>query len=150
MAETFDSVVLVSACLMGQHCRYDGGAKPWAGVSNRGGAPLLPVCPETAGGLGVPRDPAQIVGGDGGDVLDGRARVVTAAGRDVTAEFVRGAEAVLALARKAGAGRAVLKQRSPSCGCGALAQGQGRARPGDGVTTALLKRHGISVTSDEP
>lgn len=145
-----ESVVVVSACLAGVHCRYDAGARPWGALeATRGQSRILPLCPEVAGGLGVPREPAWIVGGDGHDVLDGRARVLTRSGRDVTAEFVRGAEAVLAAAQNAGATRAVLKQRSPSCGVGHLADDAGGVRPGDGVTAALLKRNGITVTSDE-
>ena len=132
------------------HCRYDAGARPSGKLETlRSGARILPLCPEVAGGLGVPREPACIEGGDGAAVLDGRARVVTASGRDVTAEFIRGAEAVLVLAQRAGARRAVLKQRSPSCGVGALAGPHGVVTPGDGVTAALLRRNGIAVESDE-
>lgn len=142
-------MVLVSACLADVHCRYDGKSKP-AGTLQEllAKGRVLPLCPEVAGGMGVPRESASIVGGDGFDVLDGRARVLTVSGRDVTAEFVRGAQAVLAIARQEGATHAILKQRSPSCGHGSLASRAGVV-PGEGVTTALLLRHGIHVMSDE-
>ena len=110
------------------------------------------VCPEEDGGLGTPRPPAEIVGGDGHDVLDGTARVVTKQGVDVTAEYVRGAEIAFAAAREAGAATAVLKSRSPSCGRGCVYDGTFTRTPtaGDGVTAALLKRNGIEVlTNDE-
>ncbi|MEV6974596.1 DUF523 domain-containing protein [Kitasatospora sp. NPDC093806] len=140
--------ILVSACLAGVPCRYDGRAKTDAGVvevvaEGRG----VVVCPEGAGGLPTPRAAAEIVGGDGADVLDGRARVVDATGADRTAEFVAGARAALAAAEAAGAGRALLMARSPSCGCGQVYDGTfgGTLRPGDGVTAALLRRAGIVV-----
>ncbi|MDD4797802.1 MAG: DUF523 domain-containing protein, partial [Eubacteriales bacterium] len=80
---------MVSACLAGYPCRYDGNSKPLpdmvAGV--RAGE-LLPVCPEALGGLPCPRPPAEIVGGTGADVLDGKARVVSADGADVTEAFI--------------------------------------------------------------
>jgi uncharacterized protein YbbK (DUF523 family) len=103
------------------------------------------------GGLGTPRPAAEIVGGDGHDVLAGRARVITEEGRDVTAEYVRGAERALEAARDAGASKAILKSRSPSCGCGAVYDGSftRTRRTGDGVTAALLIENGIEVTSDE-
>ncbi len=92
----------------------------------------------------TPRPPAELVGGDGAAVLDGRARVVDATGRDVTAEYVRGAEATLAAARAAGATEAFLVERSPSCGCACTHVG-GAVVPGSGVTAALLKRAGLKV-----
>lgn len=144
--------VIVSACLAGLPCRYDGSSCPHPAVLAvvRAGR-ALPVCPEQVGGLPTPRPPAEIAGGDGGDVLDGRARVVDANGEDVTEPFLRGAQATLALARAVGARRAILKARSPSCGVGAIRDGNfsGRVRPGDGVTAALLRRHGIEVHTDE-
>ena len=109
------------------------------------------VCPEEEGGLGTPRPPAEIVGGDGHDVLAGRARVVTKAGVDVTDEYVRGAEIALAKARASGATQAVLKARSPSCGKGCIYDGTFTRTPsvGDGVTAALLQENGIEVVTDE-
>lgn len=145
-------MILVSACLVGCRCRYDQGAKPYDPVIalvREGKA--LPVCPEQMGGLPTPRLPAEIVGGDGDDVLDGRARVVNAAGEDVTDQFLAGAREALRMAEAAGAKAAVLKERSPSCGSAAIYDGtfQGAVRPGQGVTAALLRRHGIAVFSEE-
>jgi uncharacterized protein YbbK (DUF523 family) len=152
MSKDGPELVLVSACLAGRRCRHDGTAAPAdqvAGLVASGQAVL--VCPEVEGGLGIPRPPAEIVGGDGSDVLAGRARVVTASGRDVTAAYLAGAEAVLARARSAGVTRAVLKARSPSCGCGEIYDGtfSGRRRSGQGVTAALLRRAGLEVMTDE-
>jgi len=129
---------LVSACLAGMACRYDGGSRPHPEVREllrRGLA--LPVCPEQLGGLPTPRPPASVRDGDGEDVLDGRARVVTNDGRqDVTEAFIRGAEQTLHLARLAGARRALFQARSPSCG-------------DHGVTAALLRRAGLTVRNVE-
>ncbi|MBX6377266.1 MAG: DUF523 domain-containing protein [Clostridia bacterium] len=142
------ALVLVSACLAGVPCRYDGrdSLEPDLRERVERGEAVV-VCPEVLGGLPTPREPAEIVGGDGGDVLDGRARVVTRTGRDVTEAFVAGARATLALARLHGARKVVLKARSPSCGAGLIHDGtfSGRLREGDGVTAALLRRHGIHV-----
>lgn len=143
--------VLVSACLAGCECRYDGRANPAKKVSElveQGRA--VQVCPEEDGGLATPRPAAEIVGGDGHDVLDGRAKVMTSDGSDVTAAYIRGAEEALATAKEAGATKAILKSRSPSCGKGAIYDGTfSRTRvEGDGVTAALLARNGIDVVTE--
>ena len=144
--------VLVSACLAGRACRYDGRANPddeVARLVSRGLAVL--VCPEEDGGLGTPRPPAEIVGGDGGDVLDGRARVITREGEDVTQAYLDGARIALEAARAKGAESAILKARSPSCGKGCIYDGSHSRtlKQGEGVTAALLRRAGISVTTEE-
>lgn len=141
-----DTPVLVSACLAGLPCRYDGRAKPDQGIVDlvrAGGA--LPVCAEQLGGLATPRAPAEIVGGDGHDVLAGRARVLTVDGEDVTEEFVEGARRTVAVARDHGVQTAVLQARSPSCGCGRIYDGTHSGNPteGDGVLAALLQERGI-------
>ncbi|MFF0431383.1 DUF523 domain-containing protein [Streptomyces sp. NPDC004327] len=141
--------VLVSACLRGIPCRYDGRAKPSPALDALlAGRTAVPFCPEQAGGLDTPRRPAELVGGDGHEVLDGTARVVDDEGTDVTAAFVDGARRALAAAREAGCGEAVLMPRSPSCGRGQVYDGTfgGGLVTGDGVTAALLGRHGIAVT----
>jgi uncharacterized protein YbbK (DUF523 family) len=139
--------ILVSACLLGVNCRYDGGNCLTAEVIEElGSHPVVPVCPEQLGGLPTPRPAAEIAGGSGEDVLDGRARVLTEQGGDVTDQFLRGAQETLRIARLSRAARVLLKQRSPSCGCGQICRG-GKTLPGDGVTAALLKREGIVVTS---
>ena len=96
-------IYLVSACLLGCPTAYDGDARPQEkliSLAARGRVVL--ICPEVAGGLGIPRQPAEIVDGDGNDVLDGRARVVTVDGEDVTEAFLRGAEHALAVAQRHG------------------------------------------------
>ena len=143
---------LVSACLLGTPCRYDGAGCPSERVKAfLAGKGVVPVCPEELGGLPTPRRPTEIVGGDGADVLDGRARVLDAAGADSTAAMVRGAQAALAVAREHGARHAILKARSPSCGVGVIHDGSFAAslRPGSGVTASLLERSGIEVVADD-
>lgn len=133
--------LLVSACLLGLPCRYDGAAKPAPQVLElMAEHRLIPVCPEQLGGLPTPRPPAECRDG----------RVISRAGRDVTAEYVRGAESALELARLFGCRGAILKERSPSCGCGYIYDGSfsGTLIPGDGVTARLLKAHGIPVTGE--
>ncbi|MGC5343247.1 DUF523 domain-containing protein [Streptomyces sp. DT24] len=140
--------VLVSACLHGVPCRFDGRGKASDEVAAAVGERRAVVfCPEVAAGLPTPRRPAEIVGGDGHDVLDGRARVVDDIGADVTAAFVDGARRALDVATRAGCAEALLMPRSPSCGRGTVHDGTfaGALREGDGVTAALLERHGITV-----
>ncbi|MGI9950794.1 DUF523 domain-containing protein [Moorellaceae bacterium AZ2] len=144
--------ILVSACLAGYQCKYNGGSNLVPEIKDlvtQGRA--IPVCPEKLGGLPIPRPPAEIQGGDGWDVLQGRARVVNKEGRDVTPAFLQGARATLELARRLGAQVAILKERSPSCGTGAVYDGtfRGQTRPGSGVTAALLRCHGIKLFSEE-
>ncbi len=142
--------IIVSACLLGTNCRYDGGNSKNLNVIKRTESDeLIPVCPEEAGGLPTPRPAVEIVGGDGDDVLEGKARVLTSDGEDKTAEFIKGAQYALELVLSKGATKVILKSRSPSCGCGEIYDGSFSSTliSGDGVTTALLKRHGIEVIS---
>ncbi len=142
--------LLVSACLAGQACRYDGRILPWPVIVEQVAAGLaVPICPEVEGGLGIPREPAEIVGGTGEEVLDGTATVITRSGRDVTSAFLAGAEAALALARAHELTRAILKEGSPSCGVSNLRQ-RGQTVPGCGVTAARLRRAGIEVEAVDP
>lgn len=142
--------VLVSACLLGVNCRYHGGNSlaPDLLEALRGRG-IVPVCPEQLGGLPTPRPPAQLRAGAGGDVLSGAARVVTKDGADATDAYRRGAEEALRIARAAGCTEAYLKDRSPSCGAARIMRG-GEAVPGEGVTAALLRRHGLRVLACEP
>ena len=130
--------ILVSACLLGCRCRYDGGSKPHPDVVSMAERhELVPVCPEQLGGLATPRPPAERVG----------ERVLTAAGGDVTEQYRRGAEEALRLCRIMGCQAAVLKERSPSCGSGEIYDGtfSGALTEGDGVTAATLRAVGIPV-----
>ena len=144
--------ILVSRCLLGHRVRYDGGAHgPFdlLGVWQSEGR-IVPLCPEVAGGLSTPRPPAEIPGGQGGAVLDGRLPVVTVGGEDVTAAFVAGAEAALELIARHGIRLAVLKARSPSCGNLENYDGSfsGTRVAGEGVTAAALKRAGVAVFNE--
>lgn len=130
--------VLVSACLLGVACRYDGKSKPHPAVlALQTRHQLIPVCGEIFGGLPTPRTPAERVGD----------RVLTADGRDVTTEYRRGAEQVLALAQRMGCTAALLKERSPACGTGKIYDGSftRTLTTGDGVTAELLRKNGIAV-----
>ncbi len=143
---------LVSACLCGINCNYKGGSKPDARIIElvKSGK-AIPVCPEQLGGLPTPRTPAEINGGTGQDVLDGRAKVMTREGGDVTKEFLAGALEVLKIAKITNADEAILKARSPSCGHGRAYDGtfRGVLIDGDGVTAALLGRNGLRVLTEE-
>jgi uncharacterized protein YbbK (DUF523 family) len=135
--------LLVSACLLGVRCNHRGEASPSAVVAAMGDRyRLVPICPETAGGLPTPRDAAEIQ-------PDGAVR--TAAGDDVSAFYRRGADAAVALAASVGAEEAVLKARSPSCGCAAVYDGTftRTLRPGRGVTADALVEAGLTVRSEE-
>lgn len=140
---------------MGRKVRFDGRAKPVddATVERwRAEGRLVVHCPEVAGGLPVPRPPAEIESGaDAADVLAGRARILTPEGVDVTDHFVSGARAALATARGQGVAVALLKQSSPSCGSRQVFDGtfSGRKVPGEGVTAHLLREHGIPVLDED-
>lgn len=134
--------LLVSACLLGIRCRYDGGCKPIPCLKELNEKyTLIPVCPECLGGLSTPRVPAERIGN----------RVLTREGTDVTANYRAGAEETLRIAEMTGCTVALLKARSPSCGCGEIYDGtfSGNLCPGDGVTAALLKEHGITVLNED-
>jgi len=138
--------VIVSACLIGLGTRYDGSGAHSDTVERRlKGCPFIPVCPEQLGGLPTPRPRAAISSGSGDDVLCGKTRVMSEDGADVTESFLRGAEAVLKVARMSGAAVALMKEGSPSCGVKRVFNG---AEPvnGEGVTTALLRKNGIEPT----
>lgn len=137
--------VLVSECLLGVSCRYDGASRPCDHLAARlRDVAFVPVCPEQLGGLPTPRPRQWLVGGDGRAVLAGRARVVNELGDDVTDHFLRGARETLRLARLYGVDLAYLKTRSPSCGHGVV-DIERRWTPGQGVTAAMLLDAGIRV-----
>ena len=139
---------IVSACLIGEKCRYDGSACTDPELKKLFDAgKLIALCPECDAGLETPRCPMEIDGGCGADVLAGRARVISHDGDDFTEQFIDGAKKTLAAAKKHGAERVYLKSGSPSCGCGKIHDGSfsGALRQGDGVTAALLRKNGILV-----
>lgn len=145
--------ILVSRCLLGHAVRYDGGAHGPIELLLRWQAEgrVVALCPEVEGGLPTPRPPAEIAGGQGTDVLDGAVAVRSIEGEDVSAAFLAGAAAALALVRAHGIRIAVLKARSPSCGNRENYDGSfsGTRVAGEGVTAALLRRNGVLVFSEE-
>ena len=146
------AVILISACLAGLNVRYNGTNC----IDDRVQKLVLEkkaitVCPELMGDFSTPREPAEIVGGNGEDVLDGKASVIERSGRDVTELYIKGAYATLQKALEVGATQVVLKENSPSCGSAAIYNGEfnGMKIVGEGVTTALLRRNNIVVLSEE-
>ncbi|MGE7959817.1 DUF523 domain-containing protein [Pseudomonas sp. NPDC089530] len=144
--------VLVSRCLLGHPVRYDGAASgPFDLLASwQAEGRVVALCPEVAGGLPTPRAAAEIPGGQGGEVLDGLAQVITTEGEDVSAEFLSGARQALELVRQHQIRIAVLKANSPSCGNLLTYDGSfsGVKVSGEGVTAALLKRAGVQVFSE--
>jgi uncharacterized protein YbbK (DUF523 family) len=133
--------ILVSACLLGVNCRYDGTGVVYEKLSKlKKQHNLIPVCPELFGGLATPRDPAEIVG----------KHVITCKGEDVTEQYERGAHELLKLARYYEAELAILKERSPSCGHGMIYDGSftGITVPGEGITAKLLLENRIRVIGE--
>ena len=135
--------LLISACLLGTSCKYNGGhnALPADKIAAlRGKYRLIPICPETAGGLPTPRDPSERQG----DL------VVSCKGRDVTAEYSKGADVAVSLAEKNGCRTALLKEKSPSCGSGVIYDGTftGRLIAGDGLAAERLKARGVRVRGE--
>jgi len=144
--------VLVSRCLLGHRVRYDGGASgPYAQLAQwQAEGRVIALCPEVAGGLPTPRAAAEIPGGQGVEVLAGKAAVITTEGEDVTEAFVSGARQALALVERHGIRLAILKANSPSCGNRLTYDGSfsGVKVEGQGVTAALLTRAGVQVFSE--
>lgn len=142
---------LCSACLLGLECRYDGKSNLEKAseqiLKEFKEGRIIPVCPEQLGGLSTPRSGSRISFGDGNDVLDGKSRVLTDDGQDVTSQYIKGAYETLKIAKYLNIKRVIFKQKSPSCGCGYIQSGLNERETveGDGVTTSLLKRNGIII-----
>ena len=133
-------IYLASSCLLGLKTRYDGKVAPSDACRKAiAGAVCIPVCPEQLGGLPTPRVAADLIGGDGHDVLAGKARVMTRGGLDVTESFILGARQVLEIARQQEIAKVFLKAGSPSCGLS----------PKIGVLAALLISEGYTVVEME-
>lgn len=147
-----DEKILVSACLAGVNCTFRGTNNRTDKIKNiaKSGS-LLPLCPELLGGLGVPRDNIEIIGGDGFDLLEGHARAVSSSGRDVTDNIIAGSRRILDQVKKYKIREAILKSNSPSCGAGYIYDGTftKKLKPGYGVLAALLKRNGVSVKTEK-
>lgn len=144
---------LISACLLGIRCQYDGQPARRqldARIAERFGDRLIPVCPEQLGGLSTPREPVEIRGGDGRDVLHGTALVVDASGADHTDALLHGSREVLKIASRCGAARFIGQTRSPSCSCGGIYDGTFQHRLTEntlGVCSALLDQESIELIS---
>jgi uncharacterized protein YbbK (DUF523 family) len=144
--------ILVSACLLGENVRYNGRSlelrnktlQIWQEEDL-----LIPFCPEVAGGLTIPRPPAEIIKGDGHAVIDGTAKVVSIEGADLSERFIKGAHKALVLCQKYSIKLAILAENSPSCGSNYIYDGTftGVKIPGQGVTAALLQKHNIRTFS---
>jgi len=144
--------VLISACLLGEKVRYDGNSlsssgeilKEWLTQGR-----VVSVCPEVGTGMSIPREPAEISGGDGNDVLAGEASVIERSGGSVTKNFINGAQLALSLCKENDIQIAILTESSPSCGSTSIYNGEfsGHKIQGAGVTAALLMKNGIKVYS---
>jgi len=133
--------LLISACLLGEKCRYDGNDNLIGGLDLlKEKCTLIPVCPEVLGGLETPRNPSEIVDD----------RVVMNDGRDVTEEYTKGAEIALGTAVENGCEIALMKAKSPSCGSGKIYDGtfSRTLADGDGITVRLLKKYGVKVFNE--
>jgi uncharacterized protein YbbK (DUF523 family) len=145
--------ILVSSCLLGFKVRYNGSDAEvqdqiWKRWQKEGR--LVSLCPELAAGFSVPRPPAEIVGGEGENVLAGRAQILEDVGSDVTELFILGAKKTLEFAQRQGLELAILTDGSPSCGSSYIYDGTftGNRKKGKGVVTSLLEQHGIRIFAD--
>jgi len=142
-------MIVVSACLLGFNCRYDGKSRPDEDLISCALRKLfVPICPEQLGGLSTPRTPSEIIDGDGLDVIEGRSRILSASGSDVTDCFLRGANEVIRLVELLEISTAIMKEKSPSCGVYYIKR-NGSIAQGSGVTSALLAKKGIRVISSD-
>jgi uncharacterized protein YbbK (DUF523 family) len=139
--------IIVSACLVGKRCRYNGEDRAHAGVLRfLRGKNYLAVCPEKLAGWGVPRPPVEFRDGDAKRVAEGKAGIVDDRGRDRTASLLRGVKR--ALGRAVSSREAILKEKSPSCGVAKVYR-DGKLARGEGMFTYWLRRRGIKVRSEE-
>lgn len=146
-------MILVSACLLGINCKYNGSSSLNKDVLKfiKDKGSFVACCPELLGGLSIPRGPYEITGGTGKEVAAGDAKVISKTDEDVTEAFFEGAKKTVKIARQNGVKLAILKARSPSCGVNQIYDGAFSCKliSGDGVTAALLKKEGIELISDE-
>ena len=143
--------LLVSACLAGVNCTFRGKNNLNDKIKTLvGDGEAIALCPEVFGSLGVPRENIELSGGDGSDLLDGKAKAISSSGIDVTKNIIAGADKVLKTVKMCGIREAILKSNSPTCGVGRIYDGtfSNTLKNGDGVLAALLKRNGINVITD--
>lgn len=144
-----EPVYIVSACLLGVKCRYDGKAKTSRPVLKfLTGKSFVPVCPETLAGLPIPRPSASFSKGSGKSVIQGTAKIIDTDGQDIAARILRGAEEMLRIAKLVRASHAILKDKSPSCGVHKVYVGK-RLVNGMGVAAAMLMENGVKVVSED-
>ncbi|WP_323712982.1 2-thiouracil desulfurase family protein [Mammaliicoccus sciuri] len=145
-------MIVISACLVGEKVRYDGNHKLDLFYKNLiDEKKAISICPEILGGLQVPREPAEIIGGDGYDVWNDQAKVMTVKGRDVTIQFKEGAKRALSIIKDLNANTVILKSDSPSCASTVIYDGTftGNKKEGVGVTTALFTLNDINVYDEK-
>ncbi len=145
-------MILVSACLAGINCKYNGKNnynEYVVELVKKGEA--VPFCPEQLGGAHTPRIPCEIKGGSGEDVLNNKAKVFNKEGEDYTEIFIKGAEESLKIAQLVKPEKIILQERSPSCGKNIIYDGSfsGNKVEGEGVTAALLRKHGFEIVTEE-
>ena len=151
MKSTQQKPILVSACLLGLACRYNGLCKKNSSVLNfllGGNRAIIPICPEQLAGLSTPRPTTQFASGNGATILAGEGLLLNANKMRMNESFIKGAHQVLAIARMNNCQQAVLKERSPSCGVHQIWLND-QIVNGSGVTTALLKNNGVSVFNED-
>ncbi len=139
-------MILVSACLAGENCSWDGKSRLAQDIKDMVDKKLaIAICPEVLGGRTIPRKKTEIKGGSGRNVLDDRTKVFDEDGKDVTREFLKGVHKAGDIIKKYNIKEAILKSKSPSCGVGKIYDGsfKGNLVDGDGVTAAFLKREGV-------
>lgn len=147
-------MIIVSACLLGENCKYSGGNNKSKNVINYlKDKQYISVCPEQLGKLSTPRDPSEIITNenkDGNDVLNGCTKVLSNKGIDVTKNFIKGAEETLKIAKEYKVKKAILKANSPSCGCKNIYDGtfSGKKVKGMGVTAAILNKENIDLLDE--
>ena len=148
-------MIIVSACLLGQNCKYSGGNNKSENVIKYlEDKEYILVCPEQLGGLSTPRNPSEIItygNKDGNDVLSGCTKVLSNKGIDVTKNFIQGAEETLKIAKEHNAKTAILKAGSPSCGYKKIYDGTflGNKIQGMGVTAAILNKENIALLDED-
>ena len=143
---------IVSACLIGKNCFFDGSARSRPEIKYLvDTAEAIALCPEELGGLKTPRSPCEIFGGSAADVLKGKAYIFNKEGKDITISIIKGSREFLNMAKECGIKKAILKARSPCCGRHKVYDGTftNKLRSGNGVAAELLLRNGIEVVTDE-
>ncbi len=143
--------ILVSSCLCGKKCRYNGSCVNNSYIENLTKEEIIEACPELLGGLSIPREPCEIVGGNAEDVWNNKARILSKTGNDYTEQYKLGSNKVLEIIRQNKIKKAILKQNSPSCGYGKIYDGKfsGNKIEGNGILAELLKKNGITIISVE-